>query len=161
MKTRHRAYGYITHGRKLLLFTHPESPEAGIQVPAGTIKEGEKPQDAVMREAREETNLSGLEFVRFLDQDTRDMRDYGTDELQYRWFFHLRCASEPPNKWRHGEYADDGTLLHPFDFFWCDLDSLPKLIANYDDKIDLLRESLARIAEPDGVPNPVPLRSTR
>ena len=89
MKIRHRAYAYITNGSRLLLFTHPESPEAGIQVPAGTIEPGESPQDAVMREAKEETGLTELRYEQFLAQDTRDMRDCGRDELQYRWFFHL------------------------------------------------------------------------
>ena len=46
---RHRAYAYITKGRRLLLFTQPGAPEAGVQVPAGTIEAGEIPDDAVMR----------------------------------------------------------------------------------------------------------------
>ncbi len=134
MKTRHRAYAYITYENKLLLFTQP-SPEAGIQVPAGTIKSNEKPEVAVMREAQEETGLDGLRMIRFLGQDTKDMRDCGRDELQYRWFFHLTCDSEPKKKWTHGEYLKDGTLKYPFYFFWADLSDLPKLVANYDDKI--------------------------
>ena len=89
MKTRHRAYAYITNGSRLLLFIQPEAPEAGIQVPAGTIEPGENLQDAVIREAKEETGLTELRCERFLAQDTRDMRDCGRDELQYRWFFHL------------------------------------------------------------------------
>ena len=89
MKTRHRAYAYITNGSRLLLFIQPEAPEAGIQVPAGTIEPGENLQDAVIREAKEEMGLTELRCERFLAQDTRDMRDCGRDELQYRWFFHL------------------------------------------------------------------------
>ena len=142
MKTRHRSYAYITHGNRLLLFTHPKHPEAGIQVPAGSVEEGEKPEDAAMREAEEETNLKNLKFERFLDQDTRDMNDCGTDELQYRWFHHLSCTSTPAEEWTHGEFSKEGIMLHQFDFFWCDIESLPKLVANYDDKIDLLRDSL-------------------
>ena len=49
MNIRHRAYAYVTKGRRLLLFTHPEAPEAGIPVPAGTIEAGESPAEAVMR----------------------------------------------------------------------------------------------------------------
>ena len=78
MKTRHRAYAYITNGSRLLLFTQPEAPEAGIQVPAGTIEPGENPQDAAMREAKEETGLTELRYEQFLAQDTRDMRDCGS-----------------------------------------------------------------------------------
>ena len=66
MNIRHRAYAYITNGRRLLPFTHPESPGAGVQVPAGTIEPGESPKHAVMREAREETGLAGLKYVRLM-----------------------------------------------------------------------------------------------
>ena len=82
MNTRHRAYAYITNERRLHLFTHPETPEAGIQVPAGTVEPGEDPKDAVVREATEETGLADLRLERFLIQDTRDMSDCGTNELQ-------------------------------------------------------------------------------
>ena len=141
MNIRHRAYAYITNGRRLLLFTHPESPDAGVQVPAGTIEPGESPKHAVMREAREETGLAGLKYERLLAQDTRDMRDYGLDELQYRWFFHLTLEGRPKQSWRHGEVAEDGSVLIPFDFFWADLSALPALL-DYGDKIDLLIESM-------------------
>ncbi len=142
MKIRHRAYAYITNGNRLLLFTHPESPEAGIQVPAGTIEPGESPEDAVMREAREETGLTELKYEKFLAQDTRDMRDCGVDELQYRWFYHLSVGGRPRDTWRQGELAEDGSVRIPFDFFWANVRALPKLVANYDDKIDLLIESM-------------------
>ena len=142
MKTRHRAYAYITRGSRLLLFTQPGAPEAGIQVPAETIESGEVPQDAVMREAREETGLTGLRCERFLAQDTRDMWDCGSDELQHRWFFHLTVEGPTAETWRHGEHSEDGSLIHPFDFFWADVRALPKLVANYDDKIDVLVVSM-------------------
>ena len=44
--------------------------------------------------------------------------------------------------WRHGETGEDGSLIHPFDFFLADVRALPKLVANYDDKIDLLLVSI-------------------
>jgi 8-oxo-dGTP diphosphatase len=139
MKTRHRAYAYVTHQHRILLFTHPQSPESGIQVPAGTIQEGEESAVGALREAHEETGLSDLKMVRFLGQDTRDMRDCGTDELQYRWFYHIACEGMPPERWTHGEYDAAGKLLHPFDFFWVSLSGrLPKLVANYDDFIPRL-----------------------
>lgn len=142
MKIRHRAYAYITNGRRLLLFTHPESPEAGIQVPAGTIEPGEDPKEAVMREVREETGLAELKYEKLLTQGTRDMRDYGMDELQHRWFFHLSLGGRPRDTWRHGEFGEDGSLRIPFDFFWADVTALPTL-ADYGDKIDVLIESMA------------------
>lgn len=87
-----KAFAYVTHGERLLLLAHPDAPEAGIQVPAGTVRDGELPEDAALREAREETGLTGLTLVRFLGEHVRDMRDYSLDEIHHRFFFHLRCA---------------------------------------------------------------------
>lgn len=50
-------------GPELLLFEHPY---AGIQIPAGTVEEGEQPTEAVLREAAEETGLAALSLCRYL-----------------------------------------------------------------------------------------------
>ena len=82
---------YITRGDLLLVFTHPDFPEAGLQVPAGTVEVGEAPADAARREAHEETGLERLSGWTFLGERERDMRDFGRDEVQRRFFFHARC----------------------------------------------------------------------
>jgi 8-oxo-dGTP pyrophosphatase MutT (NUDIX family) len=38
----------------------------GLQVPAGTLRQGEDPAAGALREAQEETGLAGLRLVRFL-----------------------------------------------------------------------------------------------
>jgi 8-oxo-dGTP pyrophosphatase MutT (NUDIX family) len=50
-------------GEELLLFQHPY---AGVQIPAGTVEPGETPEQAVLREAWEETGLEGLQILRSL-----------------------------------------------------------------------------------------------
>jgi len=50
--------------RQLLVFRHPD---AGIQLPAGTIEVGETPEAAVLREVREETGLTAVEIVAHLE----------------------------------------------------------------------------------------------
>jgi 8-oxo-dGTP pyrophosphatase MutT (NUDIX family) len=50
-------------GHDLLLFQHPN---AGVQIPAGTVEEGETPEAAVLREAVEETGLAPLTIRRAL-----------------------------------------------------------------------------------------------
>ena len=45
--------------KELLLFKHPT---AGIQIPAGTVEEGETPETAVMREVYEETGLRAVKI---------------------------------------------------------------------------------------------------
>jgi 8-oxo-dGTP pyrophosphatase MutT (NUDIX family) len=148
------------------VFTHPESPEAGIQVPAGTVERGEDPAAAAMREAQEETGLSGLRLVTFLGRDTRDMSDCGTEELQHRWFYHIACDATPPERWTHGEFDAFGNLLIPFDFFWAQLpDGVPDLVADYDDMLPALMKSLEtgvhqRLEDNAGLPPPSSVRST-
>ncbi|MBK7895970.1 MAG: NUDIX domain-containing protein [Anaerolineaceae bacterium] len=67
--TIHKVTAFITRerpaGRQLLLFQHPQ---AGVQLPAGTVDEGEGWETAVLREATEETGLTQLTIHRYLGQ---------------------------------------------------------------------------------------------
>lgn len=119
---------YITRGGRLLVFTQPDYPEAGTQVPAGTIEPGETPEEAARREACEETGLERLSGWRFLGERERDMADYGRDEVQRRFFFHARC--DDPNvaeRWRWTERfpseGEDPEVL--FELFWAPLRPTP------------------------------------
>ena len=57
---------YIVRDGRLLVFKHLDEPwdESGLQVPAGSIKADETPEDAAIREASEETGLIALRLVR-------------------------------------------------------------------------------------------------
>ena len=44
------------------MFSQPLAPEAGMQVPFGAVEQGESPDDAVLREAWEETGQHGLVY---------------------------------------------------------------------------------------------------
>lgn len=55
-------------GLELLLLQHPN---AGIQIPAGTVEENEPPEKAALREVEEETGLTGMSikaYIGYLDQ---------------------------------------------------------------------------------------------
>src|SRR5690348_6110491 len=94
---------YITHERRLLVFRHVDFPEAGIQVPGGTVEPGEEWEAAALREAEEETGLPDLRLVGLLGETTFDLAAYGRDEVNQRRFYHLRCKGTPPVTWRHAE----------------------------------------------------------
>lgn len=125
-----KALAYITHGDRMLVFRHPRHPEAGIQVPAGTIRDGESPEDGVMREAEEETGLTTLALASFLGEETWDMQAWGIDQVHHRFFYHLQCGENPPDNWQHHESDPSDGTPHPIplEFFWADLpDSIPQL----------------------------------
>lgn len=140
-----KAFAYITSGSRVLLFTHPDHPDAGIQVPAGTIERGETPAAAALREAREETHLDCLAPGRWLGRDVFDAHAIGRDELHDRWFWHIRAGSDVPETWRHGEMfsANGAGEQIAFDFFWADLrEPLPPLVADHDRFIPELKAEL-------------------
>lgn len=140
----HKVVAYITRGERLLVFAHPDAPEAGIQVPAGTVEAGEDPAKVVLREAVEETGLTELEIVSFLGERERDMADYGRDEIQQCRFYHLRYAGDAPSTWRQDEFhpSDGTTKPITFEFFWARLpDEVPDLHADQGAMLPrLLRE---------------------
>ncbi|MEH2179447.1 hypothetical protein [Nostoc sp.] len=45
-----KAIAYVINKDKLMVFTHTEFPEAGVQVPVGTVKKSEEPSKTVLQE---------------------------------------------------------------------------------------------------------------
>ncbi len=80
-----KAYGFVlregAEGRELLVFEHANMPEAGLQVPGGTVGEGETPNQAVAREVLEESGLSlgGWQPVTSFETDGRRWHCYATE----------------------------------------------------------------------------------
>lgn len=144
---RRKAFAYITNRHRLLVFTHPDAPEAGIQVPAGTLRDGEDPIAGAVREAEEETGLRELRVIGVIGGQRYDMRPFGRDELHDRTFVHLALDGPAPDTWIHGEAdPDDGPVDEPipFCFFWVTLpDGIPPLIGDHDRFVPRLVEALA------------------
>lgn len=124
-----RAIAYIVHDGRLLVFVHEADAnpllESGLQVPGGTVEPGETPEEAVLREAWEETGLEGLRIVRYLGDDEYDARP-AANAIIRRHFFQLAVDGDPPEEWRHVEtLSSDGTGPHPFRLFWLPLEKAP------------------------------------
>jgi len=142
-----KAFAYVTHGDRLLIFSHPHAPEAGLQVPAGTLLDGELPEHGSLREAQEETGLTGLRVVRFLGDVNFDRAAHdGTNEIHHRFFFHLVCDDEPPERWQHHDPdPSDGSEPPLFEFWWVKMPhDIPPLIAGHDAMLPALYETLLR-----------------
>jgi len=142
----YKSFAYITYHNHLLVFSQPYAPEAGIQVPAGTIEKNEHPEKAVLREAFEETGLKGLTLNYFLGEHERDMSDFGRDEIHHRYFYHLQYHREPVSIWQHEElYHSSEPGLEPiiFEFSWVPLShGIPALIADHGIMLPRLLEIL-------------------
>ena len=134
MRTTRKAYAYITRGQQLLVFSHPDHPDAGIQVPKGTIGTDEHPELAVMREAEEETGLSNLRMIRFLGDVQFDMTSLGERAIHHRYFYHLECTDFVPNSWYHYEEDPSEGLEERIRFYlyWVNVPAgLPDLSVKY------------------------------
>jgi ADP-ribose pyrophosphatase YjhB (NUDIX family) len=121
MKRVQKVVAYITLGERLLVFTHRDFPEAGVQVPAGTVEVEEPLDDAVLREAAEETGLTNLKLVKYLGvRDFDAAKVKRPDEIHERHFFHLEAATPAPERWRHWEMTPSGDDKTPvaFDLRW-------------------------------------------
>jgi ADP-ribose pyrophosphatase YjhB (NUDIX family) len=115
-----KVIAYVTHGDRLLVFRHTEHPEAGIQVPGGTVHEGEPLEQAVLREAHEETGLVDLQVCAYLGLQELDRSHWGLDGVERRHYFHLAVAGQVPDRWLHCERdpSDGSSAPIEFELYW-------------------------------------------
>ena len=141
-----KVIAYITRGPQLLVFSQPDFPDAGVQVPGGSVEADENPRQAVLREAQEETGLDTLELTRFLGKNLCFSPDR---RFLLHHYFHLTGSEPLPDEWDHWENSpNDGSPPVRFRFWWADLARVPKLSAGRD----ALVEKLSSSAEPEFSP---------
>lgn len=121
-----RASAFVTdvNGR-LLVFDHVDV-DAGTQVPAGGIHEGESPDEAVLRELAEESGVDSAVVVRKLGE-AWNMSEPGNVppglEEQIQHAFHLRLDAPPrQERWEWEERSGGDVVEHRFAFRWVSLD---------------------------------------
>jgi 8-oxo-dGTP pyrophosphatase MutT (NUDIX family) len=93
--TQPRAEAYVIHDGAVLVFTRRPTAGTegcGLEVPGGTVHDGEDPGAAVVRAVRDGTGLD-VEIVAPLGTGTRDGRKLHR--------FHVRSRGEVPQAWDH------------------------------------------------------------
>lgn len=137
MRVVSKVVAYIVVDDRLLVFTHRDFPKAGIQVPAGTLRDGELPEEAVLREAFEETGLVDLAIVQFLGRSEFDCSPHGRDELHDRFFFQLAYDGPMRESWTHAERHDNLKPPTWFNFRWMPVaDACGRLAGNQGELLD-------------------------
>lgn len=141
-----RAVAYLTDplGR-LLVFEHLDV-DAGTQVPAGGIHDGEQAEDAVLRELTEESGVESALLVRKLGEAWNRSEPGNVPpglEEQVHHAFHLRVEETSEERWEWDERSGGDVVEHRFALRWVSLDEAEGLLWPAQAMwIDALRVSL-------------------
>lgn len=119
---KHKVLAYIIRKHseqpELLVFDHKHFPEAGVQVPAGTVEPNEPLVAALFREIEEESGIlpHKLQLV-----DKVAIYEIPEQDI-VRHIYMLFPTEELPDTWSHcvgGDGKDNGLI---FDYWWSTLD---------------------------------------
>lgn len=121
-----KVLAYITRGDELLVFEHAGNPDAGIQVPAGTVEPGESLEKAVLREVQEETGLDITDQPRSLGRFEWFRKD--RNEIHGRNVFHFEIETDE-EEWLHAVdgKGEDQELV--FQFYWLPIAKVAPILA--------------------------------
>jgi len=142
VELKRKVLAYITKGegtkREILVFEHKDNPNAGLQVPGGTIEVDELLIDALYREIEEETGINREDLELKGKVNKSNYFPEHKNVIYERNIFHLTFIGKEYDGWEHRVYGggeDDGmTFCHR----WVPINKLPELAANQDQAIEFI-----------------------
>jgi len=126
-----KVLAYVTRpketGLEVLVFEHVHFPEAGIQVPAGTLQENESLETGALREIEEEVGLKFTITKKYLGEFEYDRQD--RDELHLRNVFEIEAPPSTKDSWIHTVKSHDEDNQLQFKCYWLPLEAAQKTLA--------------------------------
>ena len=136
-----KVLAYITRDSgdrlQLLVFDHRHVPDAGAQVPGGTVEPDEPIEDALWREIEEESGLRRRELRLVEKLAVYESESHSTR----RHVFHLVAETPIADFWTQtvgGSGEDEGFV---FDYRWVDLEDSTRLAGDQHAWLDLIGRS--------------------
>lgn len=114
----------------ILTFTQRGAPEAGRQIPAGTIESMELPYDAALREFEEETGHTPPLPLTYITQTVYDMSAYKPELHVRHWYACVDREGRLPEAWVHEEVEATVGLIQ-YQYSWTKCDMSADLIADH------------------------------
>lgn len=134
-----KAFGYVTRfkeGQKQVLVFQHSIPEAGIQIPKGTVEPGESTYDAVIREVQEETGLDNFTVEAFIAED---LFEYKEGVVHHRFFYEIQTMDDR-EAWDYKPTGGGGEIGLTFHFFWIHAHDEVKLVKGHGDYLNVIFE---------------------
>lgn len=142
MKPKVLAYITRNNDSQVLVFAHKHHSDAGLQVPGGSVEEGEELLAALWREIEEESGLEGLQLIGQIAK--APFYNPHMDQWQERNVFHLRAGDEVEDTWVHVVKGGGEDLGLHFEFAWLPLDeAAAALCANQGDYLSEIKVEAA------------------
>lgn len=120
---KHKVLALITRERAgqthVLVFDHRDFPEAGTQIPAGTVEEGEALENALWREIREEAGLTTDQLALVGRLSSPAHPNWGEAGI-VEHIYHL-TALHAPEAWSHTVQGAGEDIGFVFNYHWLPL----------------------------------------
>jgi 8-oxo-dGTP diphosphatase len=104
---------------QVLVFDHRDFPEAGTQIPAGTVDDGETLDGALWREIHEEAGLTADQLTLAGQVASHSHPDWGEAGI-VEHIYHL-TADDLPNVWSHTVQGEGEDIGFVFNYYWLPL----------------------------------------